>query len=50
MLQPFDFPLGTGQFFGDIDQDIFVSFRFRQNPQFLRLVQRPADPVQRAQF
>lgn len=46
----FDFPLGAGQFPGNVGQDIVVAFGFRQDPQFRRLVQRPADPVQRAQF
>ena len=49
-LDLFDFPLGTGQFLGNVGQDIVVAFGFRQDPQFRRLVQRPADPVQRVQF
>ena len=45
-----DFPLGTGQFFGHIGQDIVVAFGFGKDLEFRRLVQRPADPVERAQF
>ena len=46
----FDFPLGAGQFFGNVGQDIVVAFGLRQDLQFRRLVQRPADPVKRVQF
>ena len=49
-LELFDFPLGTGQFVGHVGQNIVVAFGFGQDPQFRRLVQRPADPVERAQF
>lgn len=45
-----DFPLGTGQFVGHVGQDIVVAFGFGQDPEFRRLVQCTADPVERAQF
>ena len=45
----FDFPLGTGQFVGHVGQDIVVAFGFGQDLEFRRLVQRPADPVERVQ-
>lgn len=44
-----DLALGGGHFIGDDAKGFFVVFGFRQDLQFLRLVQRPGDAVQRAQ-
>ena len=49
-LKLFDLPLGGRQVVGDVAKSIFVFFGFRKDLQFLRLFQRPADPVKRVQF